>query len=81
LREAIIILLLLFFNSGKQNETDGEQKNVQRVYGNPFSCRDVGMLGYTLNGYYLVNGSGIAQRFGVAFCQFKLPPGTTKGIT
>jgi len=54
------------------------EKNVQRLNSNPSDCSDIGMLGYTLNGYYLVNGSDNAKRFGVLFCQFKLPPGTIK---
>ena len=33
-------------------------------------------LGYTLNGFYLVNGSDPVGRFGVVFCQFQLPQGT-----
>jgi len=52
------------------------EKNVPRLNSNPADCNDIGMLGYTLNGYYLVNGSGNAKRFGVFFCKFKLPPGT-----
>jgi len=38
-------------------------------------CNEIGMLGYTLNGYYLVNSTERAGQFGVFFCQFKLPPG------
>lgn len=36
----------------------------------------MGKLGYTLNGFYLVNGSDPVGRFGVVFCQFQLPQGT-----
>ena len=36
------------------------------------------MLGYTLNGYYLVKSSESAGQFGVSFCQFKLPPGAVR---
>jgi len=64
---------IIFSNIRKENETE-----VPRPNSNPFSCYDIGMLGYTLNGYYLVNGSDTAQRFGVVFCQFRLPPGATK---
>ena len=34
----------------------------------------MGKLGYTLNGFYFVNGSDNLERFGVIFCQFKPPP-------
>lgn len=61
--------------SEKEEKKKAEQK-VQRLYTNPSNCNDIGMLGYTLNGYYLVNNSVSAGRFGVFFCQFKLPPGT-----
>ncbi len=45
------------------------------IYNNPANCSDIGKLGYTLNGFYLVNGSDAFGRFGVAFCQFQLPQG------
>jgi len=35
-------------------------------------------MGYTLNGYYLVNSSESAGQLGVTFCHFKLPPGAVK---
>lgn len=52
-----------------------EQMVQQRKSNNPTNCNDMGKLGYTLNGYYLVNGSDNVERlFGVVFCRFKLPP-------
>lgn len=32
----------------------------------------MGKLGYTLSGFYLVNGSDSAERFRVVFCQFTI---------
>ena len=47
----------------------------QKHNSNPTNCNDIGKLGYTLNGFYIVNGSDTVERFEVVFCQFKLPPG------
>ena len=68
----------LILKSGEQNSTGAAIKNVQGINSNPSSCGDIRMLSYT--GYYLVNSSDSARRFGIAFCQFKLPPGLLKGI-
>jgi len=50
-------------------------ENGLRLKSNPANCNEISELGYTLNGYYLVNDSATVARFGVFFCQFKLPPG------
>ncbi len=55
----------------KKNKTDEE--TVQRFNGNPNNCKDMLKLDYTLNGFYIVNLSHTSERFGVVFCQFKLP--------
>ncbi len=34
----------------------------------------MGILGYTLNGFYIVNGKDNSGRFEVVLCQFSLPP-------
>ena len=57
-----------------KNETE-EQKTVQRFYGPPGNCSELGKLGYTLNGYYLVNGSKSSRQIEIVLCRFKLPPG------
>ena len=44
----------------------------------PANCNDISKLGYTLNGYYLVNVSQDVGQFGVCYCQFKLPPGADR---
>lgn len=52
-----------------------EQNTVQRFYGPPCNCGELGKLGYTLNGFYLVNGSTNSMQIGIVLCRFKLPPG------
>ena len=64
---------------GKE-KNNTEKPNVKQFNSNPANCDDIRKLNYTLNGYYLVNGSDIAGRFSVFFCQFKLPPGANKSI-
>ena len=46
-----------------------------RFYGPASNCKELGKLGYTLNGYYLVNGSKTSNQIVITFCRFKLPPG------
>ena len=72
--------LLFYFSFSGKGENQNPEKNVQRLYSNPANCNDIAMLRNTLNGYYLVNSSGSVGRFGVAFCQFKLPPGANGSI-
>ena len=56
----------------KENATDDTH-----FYGPATNCNELGKLGYTLNGYYLVKGNGesyIHQGIEVVFCRFQLPP-------
>ena len=62
------------FSDGK-TKNKSEEQTVQQINSNPTNCNDIGKLGYTLNGFYIVNGNDNTERFGVVFCQFKLPPG------
>ena len=74
---------VFYFYSSQKEENKTVRQNVPlRRNSNPANCDDIGLIGYTLNGYYLVNSSETAGRFGVSFCQFKLPPGAVrrKGI-
>ena len=52
----------------------GKEKNdsevVERFYGPPNSCTELNKLGYTLNGYYLVNGSASSHHIEFALCKF-----------
>jgi len=42
-------------------------------YGPPTSCFDLGKLGYTLNGYYLIKGQGPSNktRIVTVYCDFR----------
>jgi len=48
---------------------------VQRYYGPPNNCSDLGKLGYTLNGYYLANAVKNTSQIEMLLCRFKLKPG------
>jgi len=67
-----------FYSSQKEEKKPAEQNVLVRRDSNPANCNDIEMIGYTLNGYYLVNSSDSAGRLGVSFCQFKLPPGAVR---
>lgn len=69
----------MFCSDGNENNRTEEQ-NITKLNSNPTNCDDIKKLGYTLNGYYLVNDSNIDGLFSVVFCQFKLPPGAKKGM-
>ena len=67
----------VFQYSGREKEEYGEARAIEnRFLGPPTSCSDMRKLGYTLNGYYLVNG--IKDDFNrgkvkVVYCRFQLP--------
>jgi len=59
-----------------QNETKGGILWNQPFYGPPTNCYELGKLGYTLNGYYLVKGNFFLSNTGkvvVVYCNFKQP--------
>ena len=65
--------------SGKErNDTDEEQNVSKPFYGPPSNCADLAKLGYTLNGYFLVNGSKITKSIEVVLCRFQFPPGVNE---
>ncbi len=70
-----LAVTLFSFSDEEENKTDGEQL----PNSNPANCNDILKLGYTLNGYYLVNCIESVKRFEVVFCQFKQKPGANKG--
>ena len=45
-------------------------------YGPATNCNELGNLGYTLNGYYLVKGNDESKSIEAVFCRFKLPRGS-----
>ena len=64
--------------SGKENVFDKEQNLDRKFYGPATSCEELGMLGYTLNGFYMVqrkskSSSGSSNKIDVVFCQFFQP--------
>ena len=66
------------YNSGKEkNKTENRDKNNLQFYGPAKNCKELGILGYTLNGFYLVIGKDQSDTRGieVVFCRFKLPKG------
>ena len=71
--------IIFYENSGKEkNDTEGEENVTKPFYGPPSNCTDLAKLGYTLNGYYLVNGSKSSSNIEVVLCRFQLPPGVNK---
>ena len=56
-----------------------EEESKKRFYGPATNCTELSKLGYTLNGYYLVNGnkneSKKSKNIKVVDCRFKKPYG------
>ena len=71
-----------FFQGERKNDTD--QLPIRKFYGPPRNCSDLALLGYTLNGYYLVmpkNTSNTSNNSHVPipetiYCTFKQPDGS-----
>ena len=66
----------------KKDETEDDPK-VNEFYGPPTSCEELSKLGYTLNGYYLVNSKpannaikSSETKIETVYCAFKQPDGT-----
>lgn len=55
--------------SGQKNVSQEaiKEKAVVQFLGPPTNCSDLGKLGYTLNGYYLVKGS---SKMSIVYCMF-----------
>ena len=49
--------------------------DITRFYGPASNCNELGKLGFTLNGYYLVKGKdeSVSNSVEVVFCRFNLP--------
>ena len=52
-----------------------DEEEFRPFYSPPTNCIELEKIGYTLNGYYLVNGSENSNQVEVVLCRFKLPPG------
>ena len=76
------MIYLFYLNSGNpKNETEIESET--RFYGPATSCEELGKLGYTLNGLYLVDCKDKSKKgvkIEVIECRFKQPPGSKEGI-
>jgi len=68
---------LFYFGLSKEEDKNklADEQITKKLQNNPTNCNDMGKLGYTLNGFYIVNGGDNIERFGVVLCQFKLPLG------
>ena len=75
--------MLMFFNySGEEkNKTINRNAAESRFYGPATSCGELGKLGYTLNGLYLVDCKDKSNkgRIEVIICRFKQPNGSKEG--
>jgi len=73
-RPARLLPLQLLYGDRK-NETD---QQIRRFYGPPTNCTELSMLGYTLNGYYLVKIADITKetKLETVYCAFKQSDGT-----
>ncbi len=67
------MLTIFSLNSRKDSENIEEQTTFERFYGPPTSCNELRKLGYTLNGFYLVNGVNDRHQIEIIYCQFKSP--------
>jgi len=56
-----------------KNSKKGEKNITKPFYGPPTNCIELGKLGYTLNGYYLVKESNNGGQIEVILCRFQLP--------
>jgi len=71
--------LISYSTSGKEkNITDDEE--YRSFSSPPANWTELEKIGYTLNGYYLVNGSKNSNQVEVILCRFKIPPGNTESM-
>jgi len=68
----------------RKNETEQQKQNNRRRYEQPTNCSDLSLLGYTLNGFYMIksNESSIQSnsinndiKLETVYCAFKQPEG------
>jgi len=58
------------FSAKESSDTD----QLKQFFGPPTNCHEVGQLGYTLNGYYLIkrrDDSNENGKIGVVYCRFQ----------
>jgi len=71
---------------GDKKNNQGEiisSNQPRRFYGPPTSCSDLSLLGYTLNGFYLVkpNSNSNDAKVEAVSCSFEQPPGSINSIS
>ena len=72
-------MIILYIYSEKDHE---DEEGNQQFYGPATSCEELGLLGYTLNGYYLVKketDSTIKVKIQIVYCQFQQLRGKIQG--
>ncbi len=63
--------LHILYSGNNDNKNGGKS---QQFYGPATNCDELGQLGYTLNGYYLVKratDSTMKGNIGIVYCQFQ----------
>ena len=74
--------MFLNYSGEEKNKTGIRNAAESRFYGPATSCDELGKLGYTLNGLYLVDckdKSNIRGRIEAILCRFKQPNGSKEG--
>ena len=59
-------------SSNEKERGDSDQS--KQFFGPPTNCHEIGQLGYTLNGYYLIkrrDDSNENGKIGVVYCRFQ----------
>ena len=72
--DSLIINSTCHSTSGKETNLTEEENSSRPFYGPPTNCIELGKLGFTLNGYYLVQESNNGGQLEVILCRFQLPP-------
>jgi len=57
-----------YSTSGKEKNLTEEENSSKPFHGPPANCIELQKIGYTLNGYYLVNSSGSNNEIEVVRC-------------
>ena len=73
---------MFLYHSGEEEKKTRNQNTAEsRFYGPATSCDELGKLGYTLNGLYLVDckDKPSKDRLEVIICRFKQPNGSKEG--
>ena len=69
----------IFYKYSQKEIKDGERN--RQFYGPAINCDELGLLGYTLNGYHLVKkttDSNKKGKIGIVYCQFQQFQGQKK---